>query len=127
MSAYIVENGTIQRALYALQSLQRPFYGKDLTKDEDLAELGQELYRLNTKAVNARYRSRRRVPKYVHEPVDPTTSVMQLYKSLCCLIYQCSEDKADRTFLYKELLRARADLAVRLLSETQEYLACGWL
>jgi hypothetical protein len=58
MSAYIVENGTIQRALYALQSLRRPFYGKDLTKDEDLAELGQELYRLNTKAVNARYRSR---------------------------------------------------------------------
>jgi hypothetical protein len=53
-------------------------------------------------------------------------SRIQLFKTLQFFIYQCSEDKAIETPLYKALNNIKNDLMYTILSNTAEYESAIW-
>lgn len=126
MTIEVVANETIQRAVYALMINRDRFLGYDLTKESDRVELGNSLYDLNNRAVNARNGTRKRALKYAHSSLDPVPPIMQLYKSLHFLLTQCESEKTRFTYMFRELEAAKARLAVYLVENSQEYEACKW-
>lgn len=102
MSAYIVEPRTIERVLKAVDELDRPEYQDN--KVEKFQKLGEELYKLNTLAVNGRYGTFKEasVFKYVspNKVLVTGDTLYQLYKNIQCLKYQCTEGDAVYDPLY---------------------------
>src|SRR4051812_1158656 len=64
--------------------------------------LGRDLYALNREAVRQRYGTADPVPEYRFRPPGDVPKV-QLYKSLRCLLYQCSEGDVPETALYRRV------------------------
>jgi hypothetical protein len=50
----------------------------------------------------------------------------QVYKSLCCLIYQCSEGKVPEEPLFKTLVDIKRIMAGCLISRLPEYNKAFW-
>ena len=110
MSAFIVENKTINRILTYLElnqyqngqweSRRLKEAGHDITTQDGLTILGRTMLNLNTDAVDQRYdekNNREFVGKYNFKtiPVDR----IQALKSLRCWIYQCLQgDIPEREF-----------------------------
>lgn len=133
MSAFIVEHACISRVVLALRS-GRPEY---LRVDPD--SLGMMLLDMNRRAVVARYgdNSVEAIEPYRYiEPMGGHPHLLvQVYKSLRCYLYQCSEGDVPDQPLYLQLDAVRNDMACALghKGETWKraeikavYDACEW-
>jgi hypothetical protein len=112
MSAFLVKDTTIN---YVVNWLRREIdrlpviahklkeAGFDTSKAGWAERLGQELFLLNIKAVNAQYgsgeaaRFRRLDYRFQH---TEAVSLMQVLKSLQCWLYQCNKGNVPQTAVY---------------------------
>jgi len=139
MSSWIVEDKTINRILTWIDRLSANTItgssvyklfkkiGYDLTEKNDYKELdklGQEMLKMNYKAINARYDSKKRATKYEfkRELVD----IVQVLKSLQCFTYQCCEGDVPKMELYIALNRIEEILMSEVISEKTNYNEMEW-
>ena len=132
MSAYIVEDKTINRIITFLASDQEASHVKSLLKtqlgldhnDEKYHEnLGTRMFSLNILAVNTLYgvgeaeKFRPLDYKFHYEITDR----IQALKSLRCFLYQCYEGEIPESQLFKILDSYAAELAYRIISYLPAY------
>lgn len=134
MSAYIVDPETIDRIVTYVEDLQlhsERLYLETLKAAEVTAaqattpdQLGQALYRMNVAAVDHRYNERNPVPlyRYSYRHASP----VQVYKSIRCYLYQCTEGDVPEQPLYKALERLAERLAAEIIADLPEYKAAVW-
>jgi hypothetical protein len=120
LSAFIVENDTINRILSWLDievnsgngltsgRIRRELLplGLDLSTKEGLGILGQAMYALNVRAVRARYDDADEsgmIPAYGYQFEYVPATVFTALKSLHCWHYQCAEGTVPDDPLYKVL------------------------
>ena len=122
MSAYLVSEKTIHRVVTALE-----LEGNDRKTQthESLSKLGRELYALNNEAISQRYGEREEVPDY-HFQLQGTVSPIQLYKSLRCFLYQCSEGKVPEDPLFKIVEEKSNELACKIVHGLRAYDEAEW-
>ena len=131
MSAYIVDDETIYRAVTLLKRHSGREH-KFLT-DKETVRLAQQLFALNVRAVRARYADAdevgmipaafdaERVLDYRH-----SGGLLRLIKSAQCLHYQCSEGDVPNLPLYRRLNRAIGDACEDVVSSLAEWQALPW-
>lgn len=140
MSAYMVDSSTINTILAALENAEyqgwsrwpkpRSLASRFIPYNNDsMAKLGQQLYELNARGVNARYSDHPAdewgvTYKYKRVPIP---SRLQAYKSLQCFLYQCSEGNVPETSqLYKDLDAWCIELAMYIIERLPEYEQYRW-
>jgi len=149
MSAYVVDPKVINQIVSALQiAIQRegayPSTYPDLRymdnknlRDmaEEPAELGRAMYAMNINAVEQRYPGDRELPgTYTDgENLDVykyrfilDTPQMQVYKSLQCYLYQCTEGDVLGLPLYKALKEFQGELAAHIVEHSPDYEKAVW-
>ena len=87
----------------------------------------QRMMQLNQLAVNSRYDEFDKTdeaPPFT--PSFPEWDEMQVYKSLQCFLYQCAEEKAKDTKLYKILSDLLASWAKSIVSDLPPYNKAEW-
>ncbi len=139
MSAFIVEDTTInrvvtwltrevQRSRFTLDSLARE-YGVDLTSDQWDEKLAQAMFQLNCDGVNARYgegeAEKFRPLNFTYKP-EGDTFLVQVFKSLQCWMYQCSEGDVPDTKLYRFFEAVAHHLALQIVMDLPEYDKAKW-
>ncbi len=131
MSAYVVENKTINKIITFLngnQDMRSYLYhskGIDLDTHEKSQNFGQRLLALNIQAVNERYNE----SESVFQPFEfhyELTDEIGAYKALRCLIYQCSEGDVPKTELYKTLNDIENYMAHLIISRLKIYDERPW-
>lgn len=112
MSAFMVNDGTIDRAVSAMIAFGETAVGAPTAADQcALNKLGAELIKLNMEALRQRYRARPLPFTYVHrDHTDPDPLLARL-RAVACLTYQCSEGNVPEKPLYKLLQVVEDDLA----------------
>jgi|SaaInlV_200m_DNA_2_1039689.scaffolds.fasta_scaffold20198_3 hypothetical protein len=144
MSSYIVDDKTINKIVAGLQSHHMrnkyPSLPECLRIDErDHAPLlGENMYKLNLHAVNARYPDTVENSKNLPGPCDelgnhaPYTyrnenyhGQVPLYKSIQCFLYQCSDGNTEDP-LFIELDKFNIHLASEILSSLDTYENAPW-
>ena len=144
MSAYIVENKTINRIIAAILYSRElggyfsgplpPISNKWLKEfaQSDPVEIGCALYGMNENAVMQRYSDLKRddLPGPIESGYryndEPLASATQIYKSLQCYMYQCSEGDVPELPLYKALEEYRSSIADHMITNTPEYERANW-
>jgi hypothetical protein len=111
MSAFLVEDNTINRILTALnRDIKESGYlieeiesatGIDCRHADWIDLLGYDMLLLNRKALNARYDEQSTTFVYKYRVVQVTR--IQAIKSLQCWLYQCTEGNVPETRLFKLL------------------------
>ena len=154
MSAYVVSYETMNRLLAGLSYTQyrhdtyphgprellgRPFDAN--CEPEALTALGIKLLSLNVRAVQCRYEDlRSKTPSecvgffnpgmehtdFVYDPATVSPTPAQLYKTLQCFIYQCSEGAIIHDPLYKELEEWWNRIGHFIISNLPEYNSAVW-
>ena len=129
MSAYIVEQQTINRAITALDSQDFAYVREELAGvglGDSLQKLGRAMMAMNIDAVNQRYGDNTNplvVPyRYYPQPV----SLVQAYKSLSCWLYQCSEGNVPEQELYQIMCRYQATLVSNIIYTLPEWEEAEW-
>jgi hypothetical protein len=131
MSAYVVEDETINRIATWLRDgrynccfskLEELGYSK--TTDKSLSLLVTDMLAMNVKAVNARYGENAKPSFLSFKPVQAT--IIQVYKSLECFLYQCSEGDVHKEPLYIALKAATCDLAKEIIGGLKSYNEAKW-
>lgn len=125
MSAFIVEEETIDRVVFALCNwcgTAQDRMRKDDPKHRN--DLGQKLWDLNHRSVNARYSEDTKPARYEYRGHPPT--MIQAYKSLACLLYQSCESGCDKDPLYVALREAESRLAKQIVKSLPQYDAADW-
>lgn len=121
MSTFLVTNETIDAVVELLAT-----YGDD--KLADLAKskpehLGNDLLRINQKALHLRYGDTAATPGYLPSHALPRATV-QLVASASCYLSQCSTgDVRETEPLILRIERARGAAALEALQKTDAYLA----
>lgn len=87
-------------------------------------KIGRDLYSLNCKALEARYGEPVDVPEFHYSPRNYT--LLQQYKTCCCLHYQCEEGDVPEMSLYSQLDHVINSLAHRIVSELPEFQQLPW-
>jgi hypothetical protein len=140
MSSFLVNERTMQNACEAI------LFAEDATWYGEYAEytaeavtmLGRELYALNNDALDARYphdtEGRDELERTFEgrgfelirprECFDP--AMVQRFKSLGCLLYQCSEGDVPATELFQRAELAKGKLAIRMVEASSLYDAAKW-
>ena len=146
MSAFIVEDVTINRIVnwvkhdsykgaYQTNKLRQlgyqapgfsPYDGVDPLWAEQLAS---DLFKLNCRAVNARYGQDQaktfRALDFKYDPLEFAGSV-QCLKSLDCLIYQCSEGNIPKDPLYQWLVQLSDHMAHTIVTHLPDFEKAEW-
>jgi hypothetical protein len=150
MSAYVVDNKTVERILDFIRHDQGrgvgaisrrhiarySFEGWDLDSPEGLEILGRELLTMNREAVMQRYPDCRDNPSNMPGPINPQPfsysngrphpSIFQTHKSIACLRYQCSEGDVPDWPLFKRLDDYAKSLAEFWLESQPDYEKSDW-
>lgn len=142
MSAYIVEDKTINRIVSwvdgKLQKDHVYLFRKllkaaevDVTEKDWPARLGISMAILNDRAVNARYgeatADKDREGVTYRFRWEPTSSRIQVLKSLQCWSYQCAEgDIPETSELYKVAEEIVGYLACNIVYDLPEYDKAAW-
>ncbi len=139
MSAFMVEDTTINRVVtwlkrevatsrFTLDMLARE-YGVNLTSDQWDKMLAQAMFQLNCDGVNARYGNgeaeKFRPLNFTYRPED-CSSLVQVFKSLQCWEYQCSEGDVPETKLYQFFEEVEHHLALKIVMNLPEYDKAKW-
>ena len=105
MSAFYVGNVQVSKIANAIAL-------KKELNDKDRKELAKNLHFLNVKALIARYpKSYKPMIEKWQYSGEIFVSKYQLYKSLRCFLYQCSEGEVPKMNLFKEVVAFCDDLA----------------
>ncbi len=133
MSAFVVQDKTISIIVSWLYSGDKPTtfrndlqnVGIDTSSDRWDHQLAQNMLDLNIAAVNQRYDSQDE-----SYPVDyryVLTNDVQVYKSLRCWLYQCSEGDIPEHDLFKVMNGAIKDyLSYKIISVLPQYDQAKW-
>lgn len=141
MSAWIVQNESINNIVNSIYWLKYPYWDKirilkdsfkiDLEKNndldlyEELEKLGQLLINLNQKSVNQRYSTKEK--PFIFEYEDKKSSdVFQFLKSVECLLYQSCEGDCEEKEEYKFLTKLRDVLKNKIINDIEEYNKAKW-
>jgi hypothetical protein len=124
MSAFIVDEITMHRVVGHILDNATSFCGTYTSGTKAGNEIGAILYTLNTESVNYRYREEGKAPEYAYKKIP--TSRVQAYKSIGCLLYQCSEGDFEETAAYKELEAIHNTLAHKIVSNLDAYDRADW-
>lgn len=92
------------------------------TWDGDFAE---EMYKLNCYALEQMGHEKHDFPKFSYNP-EKTISIIQMLKSVQCLIYQCSEENTTEKPLYKLLSEIEIILLQSIVYNLEEYKKALW-
>lgn len=119
MSSFIVTNETIVDCVDAI-------LGRNASEEKRVF-LGQRLVEMNTYAVNVRYRETSPADTYVDDKSQMPQTNIQLFKSMQCFIYQCSEGDTETAFpeyaMVEEVMNRMArEIVVRL----PQYETAAW-
>lgn len=134
MSAFVVEDKTINRILSFINRwrdgswyTERLFTAAELNPDHPDAweRLGQSLLLMNYDAVNARY-TEQDVPTVFEFHWTEAETDIQVFKSMQCFLYQCSEGTVPERALYKALDQLKNGLAERIISNLPQYDKAIW-
>lgn len=142
MSAFIVGDETINDVIAYLawgndpgriRSLILAETGCDLGTDEGCAALGRMMFDLNCKAIDQRYgvgesqKQRDDTAAYRFERTTRVPKPVQIYKSLQCWHYQCSEgDVPDTSLLYQTMTKVGDQLARLIVHALPAYEKARW-
>lgn len=140
MSAYVVENSTIDRIAawvytksmgsmhnWMFRTLQSLGYLTD--RPEGVEKLAQAMFWLNVEAVNERYgefEAEQFRPLDYEYTLIPPVGVYQTLKSLKCWLYQCSEGNVPETELFKAMQQLAYDIMEEIVNATEEYELAEW-
>ena len=148
MSAYIVDDITINRIVAGLRfaadnpddynspipALTPELYGDGAQFSE---VYGQALRQLNELAVSGRYAyckadelpgpidDHGKNPPYKYMPIVPP-SPTQLFKSIRCFLYQCSEDATEGNTILTHLENYSKEICVHMMERSKEYENARW-
>lgn len=143
MSAFVVEDKTINFIVNFLEkeSWQNDglTYGQlgrmlkeegyDLTQPDESKRLAEDLFIINCIAVNQCYgmgEAAKFRPMDFKFNASKYADNYQVYKSLGCLIYQCSEGEVLADPLYKLLIKIKRLMADCLIGKTPQYQRAVW-
>jgi hypothetical protein len=154
MSSFIVENKTINRIVsfcfwehdsilkYEIRrnlkevniDLEQSFKD-DAELDKYLKCFGEELLKLNLLAFYDRYKHIKDIQKEIKEAIKEyefedlplkDRSILQVLKSIQCLLYQCSEGNIPEQPLFKVLEKITEHLKSHIINEIPEYNQAVW-
>ena len=141
MSAYVVENDTINKILrfldfegkstipHCLGQIMLRYVGlgdkSGNISREQLQALGEEMVALNVKAVDCRYNEDNPIPAFVYNRGRIPRPV-ECLKALQCWHYQCCEEGADDDELYLLMETVKHALAVDIVVSLPEYEKLPW-
>jgi hypothetical protein len=141
MSAYIVDDGTINKIVsYIYTNDARPGprihweatklfkMGYKLTSTQSCAELAHKMFDMNVLAVNARY-GEGEAEKF--RPLDfkyqfVPASQIEVIKALKAWKYQCTEGHVFELALFKAMAEVLCLLYMDFVEQTEEYEAASW-
>ncbi len=153
MSAYIVDPETVNRVVWFLESISisNPYSGLSVERiREEIAkslgvvgygdaffhQLAHEMMALNVEAVKWRYPDLAddnlpgpidfRLDEYRYRPASWRRSLVQVYKSLQCWLYQCSEGDVLERPLFKTMSKLGAAIAEEIVCSLPEYDEAIW-
>ena len=138
MSAFMVADRTINRVVTFLEGklysewpyLAEKFReaGFDISDEQFCHKLGESMFALNIRGVNARYGENEaeefRELNYVFHPVK--VDAVQVYKSLGCWLYQCMEGNVPEDPFYKLMREVESTLANWIIHRLPEYDGAEW-
>ena len=142
MSAFIVDNKTINNIVTWLDSALEETYGTiiirqklleqgfDASESDWTERLGQAMFQLNVIAVDARYGSgeaKRFRPLAYRYKLTHSVPLVQVLKSLQCWLYQCNEGDVPQTALYGLFdNEVRLYLMTEIIDALPEYQEAFW-
>lgn len=137
MSAFIVSDKTINNIVSYLSTSQRSWIknqfeeiGYKFDRNDDLDKLASDLFHMNCDAVDCRYGKGTSANDTAEYPAFRfryvLSNLMQVYKSLECLIYQCSEGDIDEKPLYKVIVKMKHSLSSEIISNLPQYQSSQW-
>lgn len=89
--------------------------------------IGQALYKMNCEAVGARYGKYEDMIDEIYKYTPEfNNSLVQVYKDIQCLSYQCAEGDIPNTELYKWLSDFESSIASRIIDKLPEYQTASW-
>jgi hypothetical protein len=155
MSAFVIDSATMGRVLRGLFArndrgqIVLQFDGEHTDfghpRSADPTDVGRKLFAMNLEAVMQRYPDCRDNPddwpgphgahalatEYRAPALMPgfhrgAADLVDFYKAIRCLIYQCSEGDIPNSPLFLELQRAAAELAHGIIETLPGYQRAGW-
>jgi hypothetical protein len=138
MSAFMVSANVMAKVVTAIL-LNLDTFGTESTRRVALlaaptdaqkeagTKIGRKLFRMNRRALGARYERGDRVPlpQFIFAKWADATPAEQ-FKAMCCLLYQCCEGEVPNSQLYDELNRSAGELAQRIVQDLPEYEKASW-
>jgi hypothetical protein len=133
MSAFVVEDKIINRVVTFISNTGskqtiKDETGIDIGTFEGCELLGKAMFELNCNAVEQRYGAGEakefRDLDYGYRP--SVSNAVQVYKSLRCWLYQCSEGNVPERLLYATMERVSDQLAHHIVSELKAYDKAEW-
>jgi hypothetical protein len=132
MSAYIVEDDTINKIVGYLETRMRNddwicrplFYTVNMREATGAKRLASLMFELNVRAVNDRYGDRGTVTPFQYK--RECTNDVKAYKALGCWLYQCTEGDVPDTKLFQAMKKVHANLAHYIVSKLPEYERAKW-
>lgn len=131
MSAYIVDDETINRIVSFLATDRDAKYqidrlAIDLSTQKAQSIFGRKLFRMNCAAVQHRYHQDKPDRDNYWFQYELCPNRMQVYKSIQCFLYQCSEGNVPDSELFKKMEDIKAWLAENIISALPEYDKAAW-
>lgn len=124
MSSFTVQKETIDAIVtYVFRSRDRDFILSRFGPHSETT-FGQMLCDLNADAIEARYRERDGIGEYKYAFKD--CRPIQIFKSVQCLMYQCSEGDVPNRKEFKALQMLRQMIADKIIGELPEYESATW-
>jgi hypothetical protein len=132
MSSFFVSKATIDACVAAIHHNAAYHRDHGMLYATSMDTLGKELWELNRDAVCTRYNDvaaetdgyEAKIAAYKYKTTFPT--LIQMLKSLQCLIYQCSEGNVPERETYKALERVADLIKDRIISDLPVYKAAKW-
>lgn len=128
MSAFIVDTETMDRIVWHIANNAASFCGMTV-EQHGTSAIGQRLFQLNSAAVGHRYHDDEVVQdiRYSYRRPAASTTKVQVYKSIQCFLYQCSEGEQFETSAeFLELERRGDALAHSIVNDLPAYNAAKW-
>ena len=137
MSAFLVSQECMQRAIAGVDQINRAWMGDYQVKgfghiktEPDLSRLGTAFFEMNDDALSARYDDKPSGETFKVKPMNSFGHTIAAgcsrLKALQCLHYQCSEGHVPETELYQGLEKVIGDLATAIVDELPEYTQATW-
>lgn len=124
MSAFIVENETIDKVVRWCGGGMGNFGNGNSVENQE--RFGRRLQELNYKAVCIRYPGEKIYKPIPYEWTGKQYNLYEVYKAICCLLYQMSEGEVVNSFEYKYLEQEKSGLAYRIISEHEQFKNAPW-